>query len=325
MKYFNMFKNPNNLIRLALIVLLGALITENVWLYYTQQKQQGEKPPTTFKEQEQRYPHLSKRILVENPNDLLINFLDLRKRLREEAKPFGQDFALYFEYLPTGTSIGINEKLEFVSGSLFKVPVAMAYLRKKERLGIKEDKTVVLGEEQMDPRFGNLWKLGPGAKINLAEAVKLSLTESDNTAVNLLLKEPEVQDYQWVYEGLDIDLKGKAGEPPIITNKSLSSILKALYFSAILNKENSELVLKYLSESKFDDQIVAGVPKDVAVAHKIGVFGEAFMDCAIVYVPKRPYLLCMRSKSDQQTAQERMKKISKIVYDYVSTEAKDNE
>ncbi len=253
----------------------------------------------------------------------MINFLDLRKKLREEVKTYGQDFAFYFEYLPTGTSIGVNEKVEFQTGSLFKVPVVMAYFHKKERLGFAEDKIVTLEERDIDPRFGSLWEKGAGAKINLDEAVRLSLMESDNTAVNILIREPEVIDYEKVYEGLDLDLtgidlkEGKGGAT--IAVKQFSSILKALFFSAILSKDNSELILHYLSNSVFEDMLAAGVPKNVPIAHKIGVFGGSFMDCGIVYVPHRSYLLCMRSKSDQKTAQERMKKISEIVYTYVST------
>lgn len=317
---YQIFKNPQKLMLAVILALILVIIFQNSWLYFSSQ--------SSFKEQEQRFPHLSKRILSENPNDLLINFLDLRRKLREEVKPYGQDFAFYFEYLPTGTSVGVNEKIEFQTGSLFKVPVVMAYFHKKERLGITEDKVVTLEEKDIDSRFGNLWQKGAGAKINLNEAVRLSLVESDNTAVNVLLKEPELNDYEKVYEGLDLDLtgidlqEGKGGA--IITVKQFSSILKALFFSAVLSKDNSELILHYLSNSVFEDMLAAGVPKNVPIAHKIGVFGDSFMDCGIVYVPHRSYLLCMRSKSDQNTAEDRMKKISSIVYEYVST-AKTNE
>lgn len=316
----NWFNNSNNTMRAILVLLVLILVLENAWLYFSAQP--------SFKEQEERYPHLSKRVLNENPNDLLINFLDLRRKLREEVKPYGENFAFYFEYLPTGTSIGVNEKIEFQTGSLFKVPVVMAYFHKKERLGITEDKIVTIEEGDIDPRFGNLWQRGAGAQVRLDEAVRLSLMESDNTAINLLLKETEVNDYEKVYEGLDLDLtgidlkEGKGGA--IITVKQFSSILKALFFSAVISKDNSELALHYLSNSIFENMLAAGVPKNVPIAHKIGVFGDSFMDCGIVYVPHRSYLLCMRSKSDQKTAEERMKKISSIVYEYVSS-AKSNE
>src|SRR3989344_3795689 len=84
-----------------------------------------------------KFPYLAPRILIDDPTDTLINFLPLRKELREMTKNFEDSFALYFEYLPTGTSIGINEKNEFSAASLIKVPIVMAYFHQKERLGIK--------------------------------------------------------------------------------------------------------------------------------------------------------------------------------------------
>ena len=59
------------------------------------------------------YPLLSKRIFIDNPNDSLINFYPLRTHLREIVAPWDKTFAFYFEYLPTGMSIGVNEKIDF--------------------------------------------------------------------------------------------------------------------------------------------------------------------------------------------------------------------
>ncbi len=65
-------------------------------------------------------------------------------------------------------------------------------------------------------------------------------------------------------------------------------------------------------------------PSNVLVAHKIGDYNddkgnEAFMDCGIVYVPRRPYALCMLSIGDEQTARERMQAVSGTIYDYISS------
>ena len=63
-----------------------------------------------WKERDVRHglPLLSPRIFVQNPNDIIINFTDLREELRSvvsEEKSFHA--GVYFEYLPTGVSIGI--------------------------------------------------------------------------------------------------------------------------------------------------------------------------------------------------------------------------
>lgn len=276
-----------------------------------------------FNEQVERYPLLSKRVLNEYPQDLLINFLDLRKDLRKQVEPYGESFGFYFEYLPTGTTIGVNEKNEFHAASLFKVPVIMAYFRLKERLQIKNDPEVEIKPEDIDDDFGTLYQKGPGHKIKISEAIRLALEESDNTAARVVATNVQEKDFNDVYNGIDIELIAD-DEGAIMTTKNYSSILKSLYFSAVLSKDSSQEILKYLSQSNFNDKLTAGIPTDIKVSHKIGDFvdkktGEkAYMDCGIVYIPRRPYLLCMVSETEEAIADERMSNLSKTIYEYVS-------
>jgi beta-lactamase class A len=267
---------------------------------------------------QQQYPLLASRILINTPNDTLINFLPLRKSLRDYVTPFGDKFAFYFEYLPTGTSIGVNEKEEFNAASLIKVPGVMAYYRQLENNGFSLDnQTVVIKEKHIDKGFGSLWMKGAGSTITLEEAARLSLVESDNTASYVLADNVSQDSFNEVYEGLDIDLTKQDGHI-IISAKSYTSILKALYFSAVLSKEHSQKILSYLSETTFDDKLVAGVEKGIVVSHKIGIYGDSlYQDCGIVYLPKRPYALCMISNTSDDVTKERMSQVSRMVYAYV--------
>ena len=277
-------------------------------------------------QQQKKYPLLATRILYENPVDVLINFLSLRGDLTNETAPWGDTFGIYFEYLPTGTSININGANQFHAASLFKTPVVMAYYHTRERLHETDDPVATLQPQDLDNQFGDLWKKGAGYKIRLSDAVRLALEESDNTAAKVLVRYIGTVDFEAVYQGLDINLDvDKQGA--VLTPKSYSSILKALYFSSVLNKEDSQTILNYLANTSFPDKLAAGVPDNVTVAHKIGDFNindndptdDYYSDCGIVYVPRRPYLLCMISRTDEQTARVRMQDISKIIYDYISS------
>jgi len=270
-----------------------------------------------------KYPLIATRILQDVPIDVIVNFLALRSNLQNETAPWGSNFGVYFEYLPTGTSIGVNSTNEFHAASLFKTPIVMAYYHTQERLNITNDPIVTLTPESIDSQFGDLWKKGAGYKLKASEAVKLALEDSDNTAAKILVPLIGSVDFEAVYQGLDISLNvDKDGA--ILTPKSYGSIFKALYFSAVLDKGDSQEILNYLAHSKFSDKLAAGVPDNITVAHKIGDFvdktgNEAFTDCGIVYYPRRAYLLCMVSKTDEQTARTRMQDISKMIYDYISS------
>jgi beta-lactamase class A len=268
-------------------------------------------------EVKKEYSMLAKRIFVDDPTDILVNFIPLRKSLRTQVEPWKDTFSFYFEYLPTGTSIGVNEKTEFEIASLVKIPTALAYYRKEERAGLGfEDKIVTLEEKHLDKGYGDLWEKGAGYQISITEAMHLMLANSDNTAANVIADTIPQEDFTSVFDGLDISMNDKNGVL-VITTKGYASILKSLYFAGIVSKENSQKILDILTKTPFDDKLRAGVPKEIVVSHKIGVYGDIFQDCGIVYEPNRPYLLCMYSHSTEKVAAERMGEVSKLVYSFV--------
>lgn len=277
-----------------------------------------------FEKAQQKYPLLSKRILQDYPQDLLMHFFNLRKEVNELVAPYGADFGLYFEYLPTGTSIGVNANEEFYAASLFKVPVVMAYYHHLEEDEPTHDEVFKIQKKHLDREFGNLWKKGEGHKIKASDTVKLALIESDNTAVKLLADRVTARDLEHVYHALDLELRTDK-EGALVSARNYASILKALFFASVLNKESSAEILDLLTKTKFPDKLAAGVPEEIAVAHKIGNFKdkegrEGFRDCGIVYVPRRPYILCMFSVGDEEVARERMQRVSRTIYNFVSSE-----
>lgn len=271
-----------------------------------------------------QFPYLSMRIFVQSQNDIIINFVDLRSKLRNYIEGLPDKVGMYFEYLPSGVSIGINEKDEYVLASLLKVPLAISVYKAIEDGKLSPNHKYVMEERHMNREFGTLWKKGIGASFNYEELVKVMLTESDNTASNMLFESVPPDSVENVFESLDIP-QSISENAPVVTAKNYSSILRSLYLSSILETKHSNKILEFLTQSVFNDQIVAGAGRGVKTAHKIGVYPGKnkndwiYTDCGIVYVPKRPYVLCLMTKNSKEKANNYMKTISSYVYDYVST------
>lgn len=298
-----------------LVISLSVNITLGVWIW----KSTAVSPASSI-ERPQDYPLLSPRIFSERKNDILINFWPLRQQLRAKARTYGKDFGFYFEYLPTGVTIGVNEKDEFAAGSLIKLPVAIAYLYGQERTGLAtEPLPVTIQKQDLDSNFGSLWQRGEGTKIDLDKAMELALVESDNTAVNVLKNHVSEDDFTRVYEGLDIERYEQNGQV-FISSKSYASIFKALYFSSLVSKVSSQRILDLLTKTRFSDKLASPLPREIAVAHKIGIIAneEIYRDCGIVYVPKRPYILCMMSRSTEDVARMRMSTVSQMIFEYMA-------
>lgn len=272
----------------------------------------------------EKFPLLSKRIFTQAQNDIIINFVALRKELRNQIYGEGGDIGLYFEYLPSGISIGINDTEEIRLASLAKVPIVMAIFRKVELGDIKLSDKVVLSEKHIDKNFGDLWKREIGTTFTVEELIQHALVESDNTAAEMLSSLLSFKDISDVYDNLEIEVEPDSALGGVVVSpKSYSSIFRNLYLSSYLEEEDSQYILDTLTKTIFKDKITANIPKNIPVSHKIGVInregslGNVYTDCGIFYVPNRPYILCMFVKRPEEEARKWMSGISYMIYSYI--------
>lgn len=267
------------------------------------------------------HPLLAKRVFLDSPNDILINFTGLRQQLRDYVAANNLRGSVYFEYLPTGTQVRVDDTTEESAASLMKIPVVMELFKASELGRVDLDTKIALKQEWLDDRFGDLYKKGVGYELTLREAAALSLQRSDNTdtAMIIALSREQLQPVENVLTYLDVDFSRPDADTLTISARSYASFLKCLYFSCYVNPQHSEEILQYLTNTSFTNRLRAGVPKDVVMAHKIGTFSNTTMsDCGIVYEPKRNFILCaMLQVPDDEVGNAHITAIAKMAYDFV--------
>jgi len=272
-----------------------------------------------------KMPLLSPRVFMPDQNDTIIDLMPLRKEMQAYAKTTPDLFGVYFEYLPSGASIGINHEIAFIEASLLKVPVAIkTYQLKNEGLLSLDDK-IRMEPEDIDRNFGTLWQKGVGTELTIREALKSMLQESDNTATQMLgrtMKSIRPGYVNEVFDNLDIP-KEVSTEGVLVSAKNYTSILRSLYLAASLPKADAQELLDLLTRTKFLDKIPAAVPPTIPVAHKVGIYDKekftTYSDCGIVYVPKRPYSLCMFVHASEDRATRIMQDYSRMAYNFISS------
>lgn len=281
-----------------------------------------------------KYPLLARRIFTQNPNDMIINFTDLRVKIHSYIGSSTDKIGFYFEYLPTGVHIGVNDRDPFFRASLVKLPVIMKAYKLIEEGKLSKDEVVPITRDEIDKGYGEFWKEGR-SEIKLGEAIEIVLETSDNTAFrvvnNRVNKEIEESGnivekaIIEVYDYLDIP-RDTSGQTQSITPRNFGSILKSLFFSAYLSYDNSSEILKLLGKSKFKDWLPKNIPGEITVSHKTGTFDSAdgsrsvHADCGIVYYPNRPYLICiMVNSNDLDTSLKHINYLSSLVFNYVKS------
>ncbi len=271
-----------------------------------------------------KMPYISKRVFIPDPNDTIIDLMPLRTQIREYAKKLPEPVGLYFEYLPSGASIGINDTTAFIEASLLKVPVAIKTYQLKNDGLLSLDDTITMVESDIDKNFGTLWQRGVGTKLTVREVLRSMLQESDNTAAQMLgrkLGSVRPGFVNEVFDNLDVP-KELSDEGVLVSAKNYTSILRSLYLASALPKADAQELLDLLTRTKFYDKIPAGVPPDIPVAHKVGVYDKegyvTYSDCGIVYVPKRPYSLCVFAHASEERATQYIRDFSRMAYDFIA-------
>lgn len=298
----------------ALGILAIVLVITNLWTFFIYAPK---KAASLQKNSNIDYNFLDPARKLVDKKDLIINIQSLRDYLNNKYEA-DTGVSVYFEYLSTGANIAINKDADFFPASLLKVPVAIAAAKKIEKGEWKWDNKLVLMATDKDEKFGDLHKQPTGSIFTIDELVRRSLSDSDNTANLILLRNLELSEINDVYAHMG--LEGFLETDGSISAKKYSVILRTLYSSSYLSDENSQKLLSYLAAKTFMEYLGSALPRNIIFSHKIGIDTEKkiYLDSGIVYLANRPYILVVMTKSKTELqAKDIMKDISDKVFDYV--------
>lgn len=242
------------------------------------------------------------------------------------------EFALYFRDLEHGPVFGINEISDFAPASLLKLPLAIVYMSFAENQPeLLTKKLQYTGTTTVDlQRIKPQQTIKPNEPHTIEELLGIMLAYSDNASYELLNQYLTESSYRnnlrlEVFKEIGI-IDPKDRIETTVSVRGYASILRILYNVSYLNADLSEKTLSWLAESDFSEGLKAGVPKDIAVAHKFGeraVEGQEskqLHDCGIVYYPDNPYLLCIMTRGDNFTELESIiSAVSRMVYEEVDS------
>ncbi len=236
-----------------------------------------------------------------------------------------KDMGLYFRELKNGHWFGINENGQFSPGSIFKVPIMIAYFEKAETDPSTLDKKILYNPT-------NLPQPSPNADPPLLtlnrwyttdELIKAMIIKSDNGAKDFLLNNLTQKYLEEVLYDMGFS---SINETNLLTPRTYASLFRRLYNSTFLNREYSEKALAILSETEFKNGLSLGISADVKVSHKFGarydyeegnITAVELHDCGIIYYPSSPYLLCIMTRGyNVEDLQKIIGATSKIIFEF---------
>lgn len=238
--------------------------------------------------------------------------------------------SVYFRDLQSGIEFGINNGEKFFPASLKKLPLMMQYYREAEsNPSLLTTPKVLEGTQDFNAGTVIPPSQAPqyGTSYTSQQLIDYMIKYSDNISFEVLFRSLGEQTFNKIYQQMQLHYPDAyLSTSDYATPYQFSLFFRTLYSATYLSDADSERALALLTQTDFNDGLVAGVPSTVKVAHKFGVSavpqtdgttqGELH-DCGIIYDNKHPYLLCVMTKSlatDIKKVEQTISDISAVAY-----------
>lgn len=198
------------------------------------------------------------------------------------------------------------------AASLIKLPVVASFYQEIESGEYDLSDTYVLKQEDKHSG-GQLVNEPVGKEITWQRILELALSQSDNTAFRILRKElgddlidRKIQEWGMTQTKVDENLTSA---------DDISLFFEKLYQGELVSQTHRQMMIEDLTNTSYEDQIPAGIPEGIQVAHKIGYEEKTVSDAGIVFVPDNPMIMVIMSqKTNINQAKNIFPQLAKEIY-----------
>jgi len=260
----------------------------------------------------------------------------------EEAKKFSGYFGLAAQRIDAAEPILYYADDVFPTASIIKLVVLAEYMAQVAAGQLEPNQRITLKAEDQVGGSGVLKDLQPGLQLTLQDIATLSITISDNTAANLLIKQiggliPVNARLQAL--GMHNTTMGRSfifdsTADNTGTPTDFLTLLLNVAKGHLVNPTISQQILEIMGHQQYLDYIPRylpfhpfaaeyNLPQTITIANKVGMLRGVVNDAAVIGTPDFTYGLViftrdcqdMRSDPDNEAALL-VARLSKQIYDY---------
>ena len=261
-----------------------------------------------------------------------------RARVESLIRKSGADVAVAYRTLDGRQSMLIQPDVEYHAASTMKVAVLIELFRQVRAGTLSLDDQIPVVNQFHSIVDGSPFTLDTsdpsdaavvrnlGGRMSYRALAEAMITVSSNFATNLVIERVGAKNVQAtmvamganglrVLRGVEDNKAFERGLNNATTARALMTLMEAIAKGQAVDKTSSEEMVAILRRQTVNDRIPAGLPADVAVAHKTGEITRIRHDAAIVYAP-RPFVLVVliRGLDDTKKASTLAADITRVVY-----------
>lgn len=237
----------------------------------------------------------------------------------------GTEYSVCLAFPQKSAAIFVYNSHAVRSASMIKVFIMAAAMEKAKRGELDLDETMTLKASDKVGGAGILAGCPAGTDLPLREVLRLMITESDNTAANMVIDRlgmAAINDYIACNGYADTVLRRKmmdmrainAGEENYSSAKDLGTIFLKLYKHECVDREHDETMLEFLRGQADTDCFPAALP-GLVIAHKTGALIGLYDDGGIIYNGDNDAVLVIMTEhyTGESVAMSRMRQFARAV------------
>jgi beta-lactamase class A len=205
----------------------------------------------------------------------------------------------------TGQTFALHADQVFPTASSIKIAVLLELYHQAQTGKLNLTDLYTVNAADLVPDSYIMGGLTPGVtRVTLRDLATMMMAVSDNSATNVLIDRVGMSNVNALMDSLGLkhtrlqrkmmDLKAASeGRENVSTPAELVAMVRATYEGKVLNQKLTEDFFQVFSIRKPDAFIQRHLPEDLRIAAKHGELEGVRNDCGMVFVPNRPYGICV--------------------------------
>ncbi|WP_199192461.1 class A beta-lactamase [Chlorogloea sp. CCALA 695] len=264
---------------------------------------------------------------------------ELHDRIEQTSRAAQGRVGMTATVLETGESVSLNGNQRFPMRSVYKFPIAMAVLAQVDQGKLKLDRQIRVEASDIVQGSRILDRNSLGVELSLTELLKYMVSESDNTACDVLLRLVGGSKIVTQYlRGLSVNdiivanTEKELGQDTAVQYRNYATpdaivvLLRTFHEGQGLSKSSQALLRRLMTETSTGLNRIKGLlPEGTVVAHKTGTSSTvnkvtaATNDVGLVTLPNSRHLaisvFVSDSMADDTTREEVIAKVARAAWD----------
>ena len=251
---------------------------------------------------------------------------DLQAQLDSAAMHAPGRVGIEIEDLATGKLSGINASANLPAASTIKIPVMVEVFKQMEAGSIDLNTPVVMASSDRDWGWGDMADAPIGTERSVNQLLWLMITQSDNTATNMLirlvgrthinrtmaslgLRQTRLSDY---LRSESDSIRYALRTSP----KDMVALLDKIARERLVDEWSSREMLAILAGQHHNGLLPAALPAGLKIAHKTGSLHDTLNDVGIVYRENEPYVIAVMTTQlpDLDLGRAFIHRVSRMTY-----------